>query len=129
MTVECQPIIGVDLGIFGRVVAWIYVIEFQKRGLPHIHAIFTLAKEDKWRKAEDVDRFVRAYMDEKDDAELRNLISEMMLHGPCGSDDPRCPCMVIGKSGKPECSKHFPKLFSEQTVILKDGTCNLRRPK
>jgi hypothetical protein len=41
-----------DLGIFGKVISWTYVIEFQKRGLPHIHALITLAREYKWHKPE-----------------------------------------------------------------------------
>jgi hypothetical protein len=28
---------------FGEVISWCYVIEFQKRGLPHMHTLFTLA--------------------------------------------------------------------------------------
>ncbi|KAH7714908.1 Protein F33H12.6 [Aphelenchoides avenae] len=31
---------------FGELVAWIFVIEFQKRGLPHLHAILTLKAAD-----------------------------------------------------------------------------------
>jgi hypothetical protein len=31
----------------GKVIAYIYVIEFQKRGLPHTHFLLILAPEDK----------------------------------------------------------------------------------
>ena len=47
-------------GIFGRAVACVHVIEFQKRGLPHAHILLILAHEDKPRTAEDIDRMVSA---------------------------------------------------------------------
>ena len=34
-------------GIFGEVVAYMYVIEFQKRGLPHVHLLLILADHDR----------------------------------------------------------------------------------
>ena len=34
-------------GIFGKIIAWIYVVEQQKRGLSHIHFLGTLSSEDK----------------------------------------------------------------------------------
>jgi hypothetical protein len=111
------------------VTAWVYVIEFQKRGLPHIHAIFTLDKRDKWRTAEDVDKHIRAYMDPDDDEELTGLITRFMLHGPCGAANPQCPCMMAGKDGRRYCSKKFPKSFSDVTKLTEDGYCELKRPK
>ncbi|KAE8904942.1 hypothetical protein PF002_g15780 [Phytophthora fragariae] len=38
-----------DEGVLGRVMARIYVVEFQKRGLPHAHILVILADEDKPR--------------------------------------------------------------------------------
>ena len=38
--------------VFGKVISWTYVIEFQKRGLPHIHALLTLDSDYKWRTPE-----------------------------------------------------------------------------
>ena len=34
-------------GRFGKIQAWLYSIEFQKRGLPHAHILFWLTKESK----------------------------------------------------------------------------------
>lgn len=36
----------IEKGVFGRVKAHIYVIEFQKRGLPHAHILRMLHKAD-----------------------------------------------------------------------------------
>lgn len=44
--------------LFGTVIAYVWVIEFQKRGLPHVHLLITLSPEDKLRSAADIDRFV-----------------------------------------------------------------------
>jgi hypothetical protein len=41
-------------GIFGRKIGDIHVIEFQKRGLPHMHLLVTLHREDKLRYPADV---------------------------------------------------------------------------
>lgn len=45
-----------------------------------------------------------------------------MLHGPCGADNPRCPCMQDGR-----CSKSFPKPFNSYTTIGDDCYPNYRR--
>ncbi|GFY00052.1 helitron_like_N domain-containing protein [Trichonephila clavipes] len=42
-------------GIFGRIAADIYVIEFQKRGVPHMHLLLILAEEDKIRDPESIE--------------------------------------------------------------------------
>lgn len=45
--------------IFGKVKAFVYVIEYQKRGLPHAHILITFAPADKL-KNEDIDNIVSA---------------------------------------------------------------------
>jgi hypothetical protein len=42
--------------IYGTVVAYVWVIEFQKRGLPHIHLLITFSAEDKLRSIAQIDR-------------------------------------------------------------------------
>ena len=46
-----------------------------------------------------------------------------MLHGPCGDAKPDAPCMVNGT-----CSKHYPKQFSETTIIGENGYPQYARP-
>jgi len=46
--------------IFGIVKAYMYVIEFQKRGLPHAHILLILENESKPRNSDDYDSLVSA---------------------------------------------------------------------
>ena len=47
-------------GVFGSIKAYVYTIEFQKRGLPHAHCLFILTNEHKIDTADKIDRFVCA---------------------------------------------------------------------
>lgn len=40
-------------GVLGKVIAYVYVIEFQKRGLPHAHMLIILDENDKLSGPED----------------------------------------------------------------------------
>ena len=53
-------------GIFGRAIAHVYTIEFQKRGLPHMHFLIFLHKDDKIKEPADVDKIVCAEFPDKD---------------------------------------------------------------
>jgi hypothetical protein len=44
--------------ILGRTIAGIYVIEFQKRGLPHAHILIFFAEDYKPHTVEDVNRMI-----------------------------------------------------------------------
>ncbi len=46
--------------IFGKVLAYLYTIEFQKRGLPHAHLLIILAQDYKPRTVSDYDTIVSA---------------------------------------------------------------------
>lgn len=106
--------------VLGVTVAHLYVIEWQKRGLPHAHILVCLANEDKIKTIEDINAIVSA---EIPDATIHKLafetVSTCLMHGPCGDAFPNAPCMKDGK-----CSKHFPKEFCEETLLLNDK-CDL----
>jgi hypothetical protein len=111
-------------GLFGKVAAMVHTIEFQKRGLPHMHLLIFLDPADKIQDASDVDSIVSAQIpDPVAHPVLHNIITQHMVHGPCGDDDPNAKCMVDG-----HCSKHFQKEFSEHTQYGDDGYPKYARP-
>jgi len=42
-------------GVLGKVLSHVQVIEFQRRGLPHVHILLHFANEDKLDTAENID--------------------------------------------------------------------------
>lgn len=82
-----------------------YVVEFQKRGLPHVHMLIWLDSDSKNKLKANVDKFVSAEIPDPDiDPIGYAAVKAFMIHGPCGSDFPKSPCMRNNK-----CSRHFPK--------------------
>ncbi|KAK1393983.1 hypothetical protein POM88_013039 [Heracleum sosnowskyi] len=52
--------------VLGRVVAAVYTVEFQKRGLPHAHIVLWLADADKLKTPEDIDTIICAEIPDKE---------------------------------------------------------------
>jgi hypothetical protein len=95
----------------GRVIAYVSTIEFQKRGLPHIHLMLTLDEADRPDTPEKIDLLVSAEIpDPVEEPQLYNVITANNFHGPCRSR----PCWT--GSG---CKQGFPKPFSDRTVQLR----------
>jgi hypothetical protein len=113
--------------IFGHVIAKIGVIEFQKRGLPHVHVLVKFDDNDTPRTPEHFDRICCAEIPDKVKCpELYEIITKYNVHTPCEKHNPfgiKCPC--LGDDGL--CSKDFPKLFSDHTKASEDGYPQLRR--
>ncbi|XP_071739135.1 uncharacterized protein [Rutidosis leptorrhynchoides] len=104
--------------IFEKAIADLYTVEFQKRGLPHAHICIFLDERDKLHDPEDEDKFISAEIpDKEEDPELYKRVSELMMHGPCGKDNPKCPCTDIEK----KCTKNFPKTFADETSVDTEG--------
>jgi hypothetical protein len=105
-------------------VAHVFTIEFQKRGLPHMHPIIFLHHDSKLKTPEDIDSLLSAELpDPNTESELYHLVVKYVVHGPCGILNPNAPCMVDGK-----CSKNFPKPFREHTTLSEDSYSCLKRP-
>ncbi|GKD91311.1 DNA helicase PIF1, ATP-dependent [Tanacetum coccineum] len=101
----------------------IYTIEFQKRGLPYCHILLWLEPEDKITTTAKIDKYISAEIPNKnEDPDLYQIITDHMMHGPCGADNPSCPCTVDFK-----CTKKFPKQFNETTVIDDKGYAIYKR--
>ncbi|XP_021724481.1 uncharacterized protein LOC110691830 [Chenopodium quinoa] len=106
--------------VFGEVAAMVYVVEFQKRGLPHAHFLIVLKPEYKLKSPADYDRFVCAKIPAETNLTLRRIVLAHMMHGPCGILNPECPCMR--KNGiKLSCKNKYPKQFFDETTNNKDG--------
>ena len=71
--------------IFGKCIAYYtYVIEFQKRGLPHVHMLIFLDNEDKIRNIDQVDKIISPEIpDESTSPQLYKIVKQFMIHGPC----------------------------------------------
>jgi hypothetical protein len=71
-----------------------------------------------------IDSFISAEIpDPNEDPLLYALVAENMIHGPCGKDNPKFPCMKNGK-----CSKGYPKNYQEATSIDEQGFATYKRP-
>ena len=103
-----------DLHYFGRCIAWVYVIEFQKRGLPHMHLIVWLASKFKLTN-DTVDKFISAELPNQKNTRLFEIVSTKMIHTPCnGTDDYGRFCRVKDKK---KCDKDFPKPFNKRSNL------------
>ncbi|XP_076889973.1 uncharacterized protein LOC143540899 [Bidens hawaiensis] len=106
-----------DKSLFGKVKAAVYTIEFQKRSLPHAHICLFIHPDNKIHNPSDIDMFVSSEIPDKlTEPDLYQLVSDHMLHGPCGEANPSCSCMIDR-----ECSKIFPKIFQSETSIDSKG--------
>ena len=101
--------------IEGKVPGWerskgiINVIEFQKRGLPHVHILAILDKASHMTDDE-IDRYATAEIPNKEEHyDAWKDVVYFMLHKPCGDLNPDAPCC----QNKYEACEHgFPKEYS-----------------
>nr|GEX42202.1 DNA helicase [Tanacetum cinerariifolium] len=57
------------------------------------------------------------------DPEGHRIVSDFMIHDPCGAACPGAPCMKNAS----KCTKHFPKEYCNRTYVDKDGIVHYRR--
>ncbi|GES80818.1 LOW QUALITY PROTEIN: uncharacterized protein LOC114645498 [Rhizophagus clarus] len=110
-------------GVLGKVIAYVYVIEFQKRGLPYAHILMILASENKPKTPEVFNKLVYAKIPDRNlQLLLFETVNKNMVHGPCGVVNSQSPCMINGK-----CSKNYHREFVSITSINKYGYPLYRR--
>lgn len=91
-----------------------YVIEFQKCGLPHTHMLVLLHPDDRPNNIEKIDGLVSAEIPYKYlDPIGYNIVKNYMIHGPCGKDFSYSPCTKNGK-----CIRNYPKSYIKSHTSL-----------
>nr|XP_040245211.1 uncharacterized protein LOC120964526 [Aegilops tauschii subsp. strangulata] len=109
--------------VLGVVVAYVYVVEFQKRGLPHAHFLLIMDSTYKLLVPEQYDRLISAELPDKQKyPELYAMVVKHMMHGPCGALNPKNVCMQDN-----ECKCRYPRPFNENTIQGKDSYPVYRR--
>ena len=102
--------------VFGKPQAWLYSIEWQKRGLPHCHLLLWLIAEHRITP-DKIDNVICAeILNPTVDPELHQIVMSNMVHGPCGSINPQSPCMQDG-----HCSKKYPKQYISESQLGADS--------
>ncbi|XP_063912265.1 uncharacterized protein LOC135129114 [Zophobas morio] len=105
--------------LFGKVCCFMYSVEWQKRGLPHIHILLWLEQRI---SAVNIDNVICAEIpDPQKDPILYKIIKTNMIHGPCGNLR-KSPCMKGGC-----CSKKYPRILLKETQTGDDGYPKYRR--
>uniref|UniRef100_A0A0R0IT09 ATP-dependent DNA helicase n=1 Tax=Glycine max TaxID=3847 RepID=A0A0R0IT09_SOYBN len=101
-----------------------YIIEFQKRRLPHSYILLQLDGENQLHNRSDIDKIISAEVPNPDlYPKLLKAVATYMMHGPYGLANLKSPCTKERK-----CSKYFPKKFENSTTIDDDGyPCHRRR--
>ena len=103
--------------IFGRAIAYVYVIEFQKCRLSHLHLLIVLEENCQLRTPADIDSCISAqWPDLRSQPLLFDTVKSTMIHGPCGNINPSVPCMQDRR-----CIKGYPKPFQDRTCTTHDG--------
>nr|GEW51330.1 DNA helicase [Tanacetum cinerariifolium] len=108
---------------FGYVIAFLHTIEFQKRGLPHCHTLLWVDSSNKIKEATQIDDYISAELpDPVDDPIAYKVVTELMMHGPCGVVNPSEVC-----TEKVIYNKGFSKMYNEKTLFDINGHTHYRR--
>ena len=114
--------------IFGELAGYAWTIEYQRKGLPHVHILLILKNQvDKPRTAAHIDRIISAEIpDRTTNPALYNAVVSHMIHGPCGEANPECACMKNPKCPG-RCFRKFPMREAKETLVDVDGYPEYRR--
>ena len=116
--------------VLGKAVARLAVIEFQKRGAPHIHLLVWLDDFDP--TPQNIDSVIsaeipyspvieenaqRPFVTEEvsNQQEFHELVMELMVHGPCGPAYGRTNLGCCQNSSDGTCKRNFPKTARPHT--------------
>ena len=105
-----------DASPFGCVLAFVSVLEFQKRGTEHANIILLMDQPAKFSLQDplEADKFITAEIPPYSTHELRSTVLRHIIHKPC-TPYSLAPCVKDGK-----CSKRFPKPLRSETSAIED---------
>ncbi|XP_074337348.1 uncharacterized protein LOC141674540 [Apium graveolens] len=102
---------------FGVCNGVMYIVEFQKRGLPHVRMLIWLDANSKKNLKQNVDKFVSAEIpDLLLDPVGYAAVKEFMIQGPCGLQNIKSPCMKDLRY-----IHHFPKEYCARSTFDDSG--------
>ena len=111
--------------IFGPARAYVFRVEWQARGLPHVHMLIILL--DKILSGRHIDAVISAELpDPVADPELSALVIKHMLHPQCDVNTHH-GCRRDKNGMICDCERRFPKQMCRETIIIPDGYPLYRR--
>ncbi|GFS64965.1 helitron_like_N domain-containing protein [Trichonephila clavipes] len=89
--------------IFGDMKCFMYSIEWQTRGLPHVHLLLWLMEK---LHPNQIDEIISAEIPKLEtDRKLYDTVTKNMIHSPCGALNPSSPCIKEGRKMYQKVSK------------------------
>ncbi|XP_076035388.1 uncharacterized protein LOC143021662 [Oratosquilla oratoria] len=111
--------------IFGRVKEYLYSIEWQKRGLPHVHVLLWMEERV---TADIVSQLISAEIPDKEkEPRLYHVVTKCMIHGPCKGYDESHLCCQGKHSRAQKCGKGFPKTCRNDLLFGNNGYPEYKR--
>ncbi|GJZ76715.1 DNA helicase [Tanacetum coccineum] len=108
---------------FGYVISFLYTIEFQKSGLSLCYTLLWVDSSNKIRDAIQINEYISAEIhDPVEDPRGYKVVTELMMHGPCGVANLGTTCTKNGA-----CNKHFSKKYNKKTFFDNNGHTHYRR--
>lgn len=115
--------------VFGPVKGFVYSVEYQKRGMPHIHMLITLDEERLQLNPEFVDNIISAENvpepDPSDQSEAAKQATELRKHVGTFQHHDCSDSYCLRDDGK--CEKRFPRDYSNETTLSENFTQYRRR--
>jgi hypothetical protein len=90
--------------ILGKVRAHMYVVEFQKSGLPHAYFLLIMEGCYKITCPEQYDLLISVELPNKKYSDLYKMVTKHMMHGPCGVLNHNFSCT----KGRESCKNCYP---------------------
>jgi len=124
-----EMIAAIKKGLLGVVVYYCYTIEYQKRGMPHVHLLVKFTKADEVRTPKHIDTIISAQIPADNTTPYYRWCTTSLIHGPCGAEYNNYPACCLDKDGnRVTCTKGFPKEFCEATTVGNDSYALYARP-